>query len=123
MKLLLLFFPLFLISQDFILSYRVAVKDSLLLNERFTISKSMTKENFYIDFECRILEIDELSLIELINLSKEEVLECLFKNGVKLKSYDNSFNFLNSSTSVLSIPPKRFNIENSDGFIIMRFAK
>lgn len=108
---LLLFLVVPLLSEQFIVSYRVVMRDQMILNERFTLSRSMLREPMREGvFACTVLPDegdDEKMEVLLKTLYQDELIACLSGFGVKLRAEGVAERFQSHSTSVLSIPPTR----------------
>lgn len=114
-----LFFAVFLNSAEYIFSYRVAVKNGIILNERYNFSPTMVHRNLLKKAKnpyksCEILH-ESQNEREFLNKYKEKVLECFFNWGVRLKDESSALNLQAKSLTHLEIPPTRIVLEYEKG--------
>lgn len=106
---------------DFIITYRVVVKDDLVISEDFAISKSMTKSDKKGEYLCS-LEIDKdennikKNSKQMLESIKNGVLECLLKDGAKINHQDFGTSYKVSSKSFLLLPPTRVRVDLDEDF-------
>lgn len=103
-------------ARELIFSYRLAIKDGVILNEDYYFSPIMQerKRKFSPYRNCEILH-EANSENEFLKTYKEEILECFFKWGVRLEDRSKATNLVGNFVSVLSIPPTRIYVEFERG--------
>jgi len=108
-----------LYSEQFIVTYEATSRNRLLINEKYFVSKSMvTLEPREIKESCMLdKKLNEESMESFLKSSKYEVLECLSRFGIKLKSYEVNNGADISSNTVMSIPPTPIDAEFKDDFV------
>jgi hypothetical protein len=106
-------------AQQFIITYEAYTQNSMLRSEKFYVSDAM--RNITPPSSTSSCEIenklDSSDIAKILKASKEELLECLFKNGVKLKSYEELKGIYLDSRAVLYIEPTRIDVEFKDDFV------
>lgn len=114
-----------LYSEQFIVTYEATSKNGILQNEKYFISSVMVyTPTWSSERYCFIdNEFPELSLAGVLKNSKDSVLECLFRFGVKLRSYELKQGENISSTAILSIPPTPINAEFKDDFVTITLIR
>lgn len=99
-------FQISLFSEIYILSYKIVIKNSIFSADSLFISKLMIPSK----------KFQEISIIELesnksdnnrfiLTKNREIILNFLFKKGVILQDYSESFNFQGSSQTTMILPP------------------
>ncbi len=119
-----LFVPLFG-AEHYIFSYRIAVRDSVVISERYNFSKAMVIPGKYETLgECQFLPEDgRVSALKYLKDSHEEVLNCLFRHGVGLRDDTSASNHRSKSTTTLQITPTHVVVEFKEGLIIMKIVQ
>ncbi|MFP4333568.1 MAG: hypothetical protein ACLFQJ_09720 [Campylobacterales bacterium] len=114
-----LLLPLTLFSKQFIITYEAYTKNSLLISEKFYVSDAMTHINPpSIKSSCMIENtIDSNNISKILKSQKDRLLECLFKNGVKLKSFEELKGIYLDTRAILYIDPTRIDAEFNDDFV------
>ena len=119
-----LFVPLFG-AEHYIFSYRVAVRDSVVISERYNFSKAMVIPSKYETLgECQFLPEDgRVSALKYLKDSHEEVLNCLFRHGVGLRDDTSANKHRSKSTTTLQMTPTLVVVECEGGLIIMKIVQ
>lgn len=117
-----LLLPLLLAAQEYIISYELTTQKSMVLNERFDISRAMTRSDRESMEICRFFIEEERieGRLQYLYSKKEEILSCLFKNGVRLKGYEQLGLAGIESTAKLFIDPLRLIVLFKDDFVIIK---
>ncbi len=109
----------FIEASEYIFSYRVAVENGIVLSEKYYFSPAMVNaetlnkvKNPY--KQCEIVH-NAKSEKEFLRYSKEDILECFFKWGVKLEDRSTASDYKGAYISFLSIPATRIKIEYESG--------
>jgi hypothetical protein len=113
---LIFFSSLVLNASEFLISYRYVVKNSLLYNETLQISKAMTKcsGNAY---DGIILESDgKKDLQRVIANNSERFIEYVHLLGLHVNYKDETINYQNSSTTILTLKTTCFKVDFNDNF-------
>lgn len=103
--------------REYIFSYRLSVRDGVVLNETYHFVHAMTtpqrsnleRKNAKPQ-RCQITHQAETEK-EFFKDNQEKILECVFIWGVKLEDITQTTNAKATSTTILSIPPTRLRIE------------
>lgn len=106
-------------ASEYIFSYRIAVKNGIVLNEKYDFSPAMVSANTLKQTKhpyksCEILH-DAKSEKALLKDYKAKILECFFNWGVRLEDRSEVHNLRGNSLTFLVIPPTRIKIEYSNG--------
>lgn len=121
-----LFFPLFLEAETYIFSYKIAIKDGLVINESYRFSKAMViPARYEVLGEC-VIDVDEEEerrAIGRVRSAHAEVLECFFERGVGLRDDTTASSLQARSTTTLWIPPTHVIVEFKDGFVMMKIIQ
>ena len=115
--LLFLFLLLPLYSQEYIISYSSSVKNSILINEKISISKAMT--------ECHGIKGEELiiphkkndSLKRSIQNSRENFDTFIQKLPFSIRSYETVSIHSINSLLILKLSPTCFTVKFNEGFV------
>ncbi len=111
----------FLGATEYLFSYRVAVKNGIVLSEKYYFSPAMLSASLLNKIKnpyqkCEIIH-DFTSEKEFLDSSKEAILECFFKWGVKLEDRSRAYDYQGDFVSYLSIPATRIKIEYERGIV------
>lgn len=111
---------LFLISslqaKEYYISYRYVVKDALLYNESLSVSPAMKKCKGHAHSPL-ILDSDNSSdLKELISKNSQKFVNYLHKLGLDVEHKENTFNYHNHATTVLTLKTQCFKVDFNDNF-------
>lgn len=106
-------------ASEYIFSYRIAVKNGIVLNEKYDFSPSMVSANMLKQTKhpyksCEILH-DAKSEKALLKDYRAKILECFFNWGVRLEDRSEVRNLRGNSLTFLVIPPTRIKIEYGSG--------
>lgn len=106
-------------ASEYVFSYRVAVKDGIILNEKYYFSPAMVSAKILNQTKnpYKKCEINHEARSEkaLINEYKSKILECFFNWGVRLEDRSEVSNLRGKSMTFLVIPPTRIKIEYASG--------
>lgn len=102
-----------LFAREYVFSYRLSAKDSMVLGEKYYVSPSMVSSKLTKHYKGRYCDVihEAKSEVEFIEKYKDKILECLFSWGVKLEDESKVVNLQNQSMTILSIPATRIYIE------------
>lgn len=99
-------------SEEFIVSYKAIVKDSILIGEEFSVVKALTQSKNY-----DILGVCELDIVDFgdsknytpfLKQRKEAILECLQTHTQgKISDYTKTINNETRTKTTFKIPPQR----------------
>lgn len=99
-------------SEEFIVSYKAIVKDSILIGEEFSVVKALTQSKDY-----DILGVCELDIVDFgdsknytpfLKQRKEAILECLQTHTQgKISDYTKTINNETRTKTTFKIPPQR----------------
>lgn len=106
-------------ASEYIFSYRVAVKNGIVLNEKYYFSPAMVSAKLLNKTKnpYRKCEIPHEARNEkdLINDYKAKILECFFEWGVRLEDRSEVSRLQGKSLTFLEIPPTRIRLEYASG--------
>jgi len=110
-----------LLSEIFILSYRVSIQDNRVIGEKLTLSPIMVPMKFR---SVSFIEVDsdyDDTNRYIIRSHKDEVLEFLFKNGIHLDNQTkiSSFGVGGSTITTLLLPPTYIAIDRTKNFTLI----
>ncbi|MBX7489901.1 hypothetical protein [Helicobacter turcicus] len=113
------FCGLFLSASEYLFSYRVAIRNGIILNEKYNFSPAMVSAKMLDEIrnpykKCEIPHKAKNEK-EFIYGYKEKILECFFGWGVRLEDRSEVRNLQGKSMTLLSIPPSRIKIDYEDG--------
>lgn len=117
-----------LLGEEFIISYRAKIENSLFKGEDYRVSKvidakgsrGLEKGSFKVIKECQITPLESLDqdgVERFLKQNKERVLECLYSSGVKIYDEVMTKNWEARSKTIFKIPPKRVVVILSDGMV------
>ncbi len=110
---------LFAEASEYIFTYRVTVKNGIVLGEKYYFSPSMLSGNLSQKTKnpSKKCEISHEAKTEkdFINRYKEKILECFFNWGIRLEDRSETQNLRGRSVTLLSIPPTRIEVEYANG--------
>jgi len=102
---------------EYLISYRYLVKNATLYNETLQISKAMHKcigkPYHSISFE----NDGSKNLDKTISENSEEFIEYIHKLGLDVKHKEQTIDFQNSSTTILTLRTKCFKVDFNDNFV------
>ena len=64
----------------------------------------------------KLKKIAEKNSLKLLNIHKNELLECFLEDGAKINYKSDSAVFHTTTQTVMVIPPTRFTVDFNDGF-------
>ena len=101
---------------EFLISYRYVIKDATLFNETLLISRSMHKCSGE-QQKALILESNgEKNLQAIISKNREHFIQYLHKLGLNLTHQEQTRNYQNSSTTILTLKTTCFKVDFNDNF-------
>ncbi|PAF49243.1 hypothetical protein BKH41_03965 [Helicobacter sp. 12S02232-10] len=123
-------------KKEFLISYKLYVKDGVAQGERYGISEPIKTRvgsgKYIFDYQCRIdvFEGDILgddqadyALKIILEHQKEAVLECLYKSGVQVRDDTFGNNFALSAKTTLTLPAKTVQAYLDNSFLILEVWK
>ena len=113
-----------LCADVFIVSYEAQVKDSQILHQSLLASKAMTKAPQNIIKTQTLLLDKECSKAKFFSCYEDKVLDFMFKEGVMIRSHDQTVNLVNQSSFIqLNLPPQYLQVEFNDTFVKMALLR
>jgi len=112
-----LFFPLALNAREYLISYRYLVKNIALYNETLMVSKAMRKcdgtpyNPIYLDTNHKT------DLKQIIKKNNEKFIEYIHELGLNLVHKDTTRNFEYSSTTMLTLKTRCFEVDFNDNVV------
>jgi len=111
---------LFLVSslsaEEYYISYRYVVKDALLYNESLAVSRAMKKCKGE-TYSPLILDSDNSNnLKKIISKNSQMFINYLHKLGLQVEHKENTLNYQNHATTVLTLKTKCFKVDFNDNF-------
>lgn len=127
-KLLLFFYVMNALAEEFIISYANKMHNELLSGENYKVSKviapkaedGLKRGKFKIVKTCEILPEENLQDREIqkfLRLHQEEVLDCLYSSGIELYDEAVTKNLQSQSNTIFKIPPKRILVVLKNGVL------
>ncbi|WP_104697800.1 MULTISPECIES: hypothetical protein [unclassified Helicobacter] len=125
--------PIF--EKDFIISYKFLLNNQIPQGEKYNISEPLRtmKKNMVLDYQCsvdiflsddiEVPDVLDILLKELLWSHKDEVLDCLYKSGVKIRDDGFSNQNMAQSKTLLVLPPKWVRVSLQNGFLIIKVFK
>ncbi len=112
-------------SDFYIFSYRVAMRNGMLISEDYNISRSMVLPKYFnIKASCEIgAPLGDITVYYQIKTSKEEVLICLMKHGIGLRDDTTALNLMSRSTTSLWIAPVPIRAREVDGYAVIEILE
>lgn len=122
-------------EKDFIIAYKFLTKDEVPQGEKYSISEPLTplKPSMKLEYQCQIdvavgddiemPEVLDILLKDLLGHYKEEVLDCLYKSGVKIEADSLVVDNKTKNKTLLSILPTRTRASLQNGFLILKVFK
>lgn len=103
-------------AEEYLISYRYVVKDATLYNETLLVAKAMKKCLGKPQKEL-ILEIDkEDDLKKIISKNSTDFIDFIQKLGLHIKHEEVTRNFINKSTTILTLKTRCFKVDFNDNF-------
>ncbi|MGP1450944.1 MAG: hypothetical protein ACTTJS_07480 [Wolinella sp.] len=112
-------------AESYILSYRIAVRDGIVINQRYNVAKAMVNTGKYtLKGECQLtIEKEHRSAFRFLKESPEDILTCLFRHDVGLRDDTSTNNHRSKSTTTLQIAPTHVIVEFKDRLTIMKIIQ
>ena len=93
----------FIYADDFLISYQADIVNATLVDEHLFVTPAMIK-NKNIAIKQFSLEIKNRDTLENLKQNKNELIEALFIQGIKIKSYEKTNNCIVHSYQRLQLP-------------------
>jgi hypothetical protein len=116
---LILSYSLALSADEYLISYRYTIKNALLINETFNISKAMQKCSGKPYKELLITKKKSESLKELLSKRDGEFLAYVEALGIDVKSRERTENFTSNSLTIVTLKTKCFKVDVNENFVII----
>lgn len=125
--------PIF--EKDFIVSYKLLLKNQVPKGEKYNISEPLQamKKSMVLDYQCSldvflsddidVPDVLDILLKELLLQHKDEVLDCLYKSGVRVRDDSLSNQNVAQSKTLLVLPPKWVKVSLQNSFLIIKVFK
>ena len=113
----LLFYSLALNASEYLISYRYIVKDLILYNEKFYLSKAMQKCKGTPQEAIVLDNSDNKTLKELLSNVDSKFIPYIHKLGLHVQHNSVTKNMLNSSTTILTLKTTCFKVDFNDLFV------
>ena len=120
--LLLLFFPLFLFSTEYWISFQYTMKNNQIINEKFEYSKCMNPINSKTIKEFKYFN-EHSNLKDIFKYEKEKLIDLFSKEGVILHQNQKIVNYYSSDKVKITFLPRRFDIIFKDGYMEFRLLR
>ncbi|MEA3228856.1 MAG: hypothetical protein U9P38_07275 [Campylobacterota bacterium] len=106
-------------ASEYLISYRYIVKDVLLYNEKFYISKAMQKCKGTLQEPIILSNEENRPLNILLSDVDSEFIEYIHRLGLDVQHNSVTKNMQNSSTTVLTLKTTCFKVDFNDMFVKM----
>jgi len=114
----LLLFSSALFADEYIISYRYSVKNATLYNETLYVSKAMKKCKGKPYDNTLILDPKESeNLKEILLSNQDEFIAFLYKIGLNIQHQEETYNGVNDSSTILTLPSKCFKVDFNDNSV------
>ena len=111
-----------LYAQTYIFSYKAQVKNATLIHESLYVSAVMTQGHHKKVWEETLL-LDKTCSKDFFNCYKEELVDMLFRQNVKVQSIETKSRYDIKSFSELLIAPLYFEVNFYDTFVKIALLK
>ena len=103
-------------ANEYLISYRYMVKDMMIYNDTFLISKAMkhcqgTPQSF-----IELPDHDSTNLNEVIKSNSLEFMDFIHKIGLDIEHKEKTINAQNTSTTILTLKTTCFKVDFNDNF-------
>nr|WP_321268199.1 hypothetical protein [uncultured Sulfurimonas sp.] len=103
-------------AQEFLISYRYVVKDATLYNETLYISKSMKKCIGKPQKSFILTSDGDEDLKSIISKNSQKFINYMHQLGLHVKHRENTTNYKNSSTTILTLKTTCFKVDFNENF-------
>ena len=103
-------------AKEFLISYRYMVKDATLYNETLHISDSMKKCSGKPQEALILTSFGDEDLKQTISKNSQEFIEYMHKLGLNVEHKENTTNYQNRSTTILTLKTTCFKVDFNDNF-------
>jgi len=115
-----LFLSTAILANEYLISYRYVVKDTIIYNEELDISPAMQPCKGDADKEYLILDTKKSkNLKKIIENNFIEFIDFINKLGLEIKYNSNTNNSINSSTTVVTLHTRCFKVDINEKFVRM----
>ena len=116
--LLLLLYSSALLADEYFISYRYTVKNSIIYNKVFLISKAMKKCTGTTHTKALILKKEKANTLKDILLKNEDIFfQYLFKIGLNITNHDQCLNNINTSFTIITLKTTCFKVDFNENFV------
>jgi len=122
MKILLLFFPLFLFATEYWISFQYTMKNNQIINEKFEYSRCMHPITSKTIKEFKYFN-EHSNLKDIFKYEKENLIDLFSKEGVILHQNQKIVNYYSSDKVKITFLPRRFDIIFKDGYMIFKLKE
>lgn len=82
-----------------------------------------SKRKIFKRCKFKLKKVSKKSGLKLLNLHKDELLECFLENGAKVHYKSDSAILHTTTQTSMTIPPTRFTVDFNDGFANIAILK
>ena len=108
-----------LFADEYLISYRYIVKDVLLYNEQFYLSKAMQKCKGSPQESIILSNDNNKSLKKLLSDVDSQFIEYIHKLGLHVKHTSTTKNMQNSTTTIITLRTTCFKVDFNDFFVTL----
>ncbi|NOQ31726.1 MAG: hypothetical protein GQ570_11445 [Helicobacteraceae bacterium] len=119
----LIFFYTSLNAREYIISYRLVVADTIVLNEKLNISAAMQACSGTQSSSTILSSTDNKNLIKTIEQNREKFITYLEKIGVQIEHSEETKNFIYSARTIMTLKAQCFTVDFNDGFVKITHIK
>jgi len=113
-----LYISTFLQADEYFISYRYTVKNSIIYNKVFLISKAMKKCTGTTHTKALILNKEKSNTLKDILLKNEDIFfQYLFKIGLNITNHDQCLNNINTSFTIITLKTTCFKVDFNENFV------
>ena len=110
------FYSLSLSASEYLISYRYVVKDMILYNDSFAVSRAMKQCKGKPQNSIELPDEDSNDLNEVITNNAEAFMDFIQKIGLDVEHKETTINAQNSSTTILTLKTTCFKVDFNDNF-------
>ena len=103
-------------AEEYLISYRYVVKDSILYNEKLDVSHAMKKCKGLPQNEFILKDVSDENLKRKLLNSPQEFIDYIHKLGLHVNHQDTTVNSINRSTTILTLKTTCFKVDFNEKF-------
>ncbi|WP_457748159.1 hypothetical protein [Sulfurimonas sp.] len=105
-----------LFADEYLISYRYVIKNAILYNESLLISKAMQKCDGTSHNAIILNSQGKKNIAKIITNNSEEFIDYIHKLGLSVEHQEETANYKNDSTTILTLKTTCFKVDFNDNF-------